>query len=105
MTALLALTNCENTDEANKLAHWLIQEKLAACVNILPAVQSVYRWQGHIETASEVTLFIKTTSTQFAAIKKHFLAQHSYELPELIAVEISDGLPEYLDWVCDNGND
>lgn len=101
MTALLALTNCENTDQAEKIAHWLIAERLAACVNILPAVQSVYRWQGKVEVASEVTLLIKTTTSQFATIKSQFLQQHSYELPELIAVEITDGLPEYLNWVHD----
>ena len=105
MTALLAYTNCENTAEAEKIAQWLVREKLAACVNILPTVQSVYRWQDQIENATEVSLMIKTTKANFAAIKESLTEHHSYELPELIAVEIRDGLPEYLNWVHENSND
>lgn len=99
---LLAFCNCPNETSAKAIAHWLVEEQLAACVNILPAVKSVYRWQGKVETDEEVTLFIKTSQNQLQLIKTELPAKHPYELPELIAVCITDGLPHYLQWVQQN---
>lgn len=102
---LMAFTNCGSREEADRIAHWLVEQELAACVNILPAVQSVYRWQGKLEQAEEVTLLIKTSARQLETIKTVLPEQHSYELPELCAVEIRDGLPAYLNWVHENLSD
>lgn len=102
---ILALTNCKDAAEAEKIAQWLVRERLAACVNILPTVKSVYEWQGEIEQATEATLLIKTNHKQFQKIKTKLVEQHSFELPELIGVEITDGLPAYLAWVNENTAD
>lgn len=104
-TPLLAFCNCQNNAEAERLGHWLVNDKLAACVNILPTVQSIYRWQGQVEQASEVSLLIKTNAAMLAQIKAQLSQQHSYELPELIAVEITDGLAPYLHWLQENLED
>jgi periplasmic divalent cation tolerance protein len=81
------------------LAKQLVTEKLAACVNILPNLTSIYQWQGNIETANEYLLMIKTKVDQYQAIENWIKANHPYELPEIIAVSIEHGLPEYLQWI------
>jgi periplasmic divalent cation tolerance protein len=81
------------------LAAALVDEHLAACVNILAPCQSVYRWQGAIEQISEVPLVIKTTTARYAAVETAIRARHPYELPEIIAVPVTQGLPDYLVWV------
>lgn len=97
--ALLVLTNMPDASSAHALAHRLVEQKLAACVNILPAIQSVYRWQGAVEEALEVTLFIKTVQQCYAKVQSTILSVHPYQTPEIIAVEINQGLPAYLDWM------
>ncbi len=77
-----------------------MDEGLAACVNVLPAVHSVYRWQGQVERADEVMLLAKTTAAHWPALQARIVALHPYELPEVIAVEISAGLPGYLAWIA-----
>jgi periplasmic divalent cation tolerance protein len=97
--ALLILTNLPDADSAQALATTLVSERLAACVNVLAPCRSVYRWQGAIESAQEVPLLIKTTAARYADLEAAIRAAHPYELPEIIAVPIAHGLPEYLDWV------
>lgn len=100
MTCLLVLTNLPDEASARTLAGQLLDARLAACVNILAPCRSVYRWQGKIEDASETPLLIKTTAERYAALEKAIRAAHPYELPEIIAVPITHGLPDYLRWVA-----
>jgi periplasmic divalent cation tolerance protein len=96
---LLVLTSLPDEASAHALATALVGEHLAACVNVLAPCRSVYRWQGGIENATEIPLMIKTTALRYAALEAAIRASHPYELPEIIAVPIEHGLPEYLDWV------
>ncbi|MCL2160987.1 MAG: divalent-cation tolerance protein CutA [Betaproteobacteria bacterium] len=96
---LLVLTTLPDRASADTLAARLVEENLAACVNILSPCDSVYRWQGVIETASEIPLLIKTTRARYPAIEAALQALHPYEIPELIALPVTCGLPAYLDWV------
>jgi periplasmic divalent cation tolerance protein len=100
MRALLVLTNLPDTASAQALADHVVSEKLAACVNILAPCRSVYRWQGRIESAEEVPLLIKTTTSRYPELESAIRARHPYELPEIVAVPLSHGLPAYLDWVA-----
>jgi periplasmic divalent cation tolerance protein len=100
MTALLVFTNLPDRAAAETLARMLVEQRLAACVNILAPCASVYRWQGQLETASEVPLLIKTTRDRYAALEAAVRACHPYTLPELIALPISAGLPDYLSWIA-----
>jgi len=100
MTALLVLTNLPDRPSAETLAGALVEARLAACVNILAPCRSVYRWQGAVESADEVPLLIKTSKARYAALAAAIRTLHPYELPELIAVPISEGLPDYLAWVA-----
>lgn len=96
---LLVITNLPDAPSAEKLARQLIEAHAAACVNQLAPCTSTYRWQGNIETATEVPLLIKTTPDAYQRLEKMILAAHPYELPEIIAVPVTAGLPTYLDWV------
>lgn len=96
---LLVLSTCPDTDSAAHIARTLVDERLAACVNRLPGVTSTYRWQDKVEEDVEVLLLIKTTAGQLPALRERLLKLHPYEVPELIAVSIADGLPAYLDWL------
>ena len=98
---LLVLTNLPDREAAEKLASAVIKERVAACVNILGACTSVYRWQGVIENAQEIPLLIKTTGARYAALETVIRRLHPYELPEIIAVPLTQGLPGYLQWVGD----
>ncbi|MFL6624581.1 MAG: divalent-cation tolerance protein CutA [Sulfurifustis sp.] len=95
----ICITTCPTGDLAEKIARALVEEKLAACVNILPTMQSIYRWRGQIESADERLLLIKTRVKDYPAVEQRIRALHSYELPEVIAVPIVDGLPAYLSWL------
>ncbi|WP_076593052.1 divalent-cation tolerance protein CutA [Herminiimonas arsenitoxidans] len=101
---LLVCSNVPNIESAKKLAQHLLEQRLAACVNILPAVQSMYRWQGVIEEASEVTLHIKTTQARYTELEAAIKAAHPYDVPEIIAVPVVEGLSVYLDWVRQETN-
>jgi periplasmic divalent cation tolerance protein len=96
---MLALTNVGDIDSARRIARELVERRLAACVNMLPGVQSVYRWQGGIEEEGEITLLIKTTASRYAELEAAIRSLHPYQLPEVIALPIAAGLPAYLDWV------
>ena len=98
---LLLLTNAPDEAIARSLADALVESRLAACVNILAPCTSVYRWQGAVEDASEVPLLAKTTRAMLDAACALIRQRHPYELPEIVAVPISGGLPEYLRWIAD----
>ena len=96
---LLIITSLPDEASAQTLATTLVAERLAACVSVLAPCRSTYRWQGTIESAAEIPLLIKTTTARYAALEDAIRARHPYELPEIIAVPIAHGLPEYLAWV------
>jgi len=100
MAPLLVITNLPDQDSARRVAEALIAGHLAACVNLLAPCSSVYRWQGKIETAQEIPLLIKTLASLYGKVEAAIRQHHPYELPEIIAVPISAGLPEYLNWVA-----
>lgn len=96
---LLVLCTCPDRSCADSLAETLLRERLAACVNILPGVESVYRWEGAIERAGELLLLIKTERQAFAALQEQIRRQHPYQVPEIIALPIVAGSNDYLQWV------
>jgi periplasmic divalent cation tolerance protein len=98
---LLVLTNLPDRETALTLAAAVIEAQAAACVNVLGACTSVYRWQGKIENAEETPLLIKTTAASYAVLEALIRRLHPYELPEIIAVPVARGLPGYLQWVAD----
>lgn len=99
MNALIVLTNAPDRAVAEKIAHALIDQKLAACVNILAPCASVYRWQGNVETAAEVPLLIKTRAEIYPEVEAAIKSLHPYDLPEIVALPVAFGSPEYLDWI------
>lgn len=99
-SALLVLITCP-PDTADGLAAALVEARLAACVNLLPGLRSVYRWNDATERADETLLIAKTTTAGYAALEAAVLARHPYELPEVVAVDIAAGSPAYLKWLAD----
>lgn len=97
---LLVLSNLPDRDTAQRVAQVLIEGRHAACVNILAECSSVYRWQGKVETASEVPLLIKTTRGAYPGLEAAIRRHHPYELPEIIAVPVEAGFSGYLQWVA-----
>lgn len=97
---IIVLTTAGSLEEGRKIANAIVEGKLAACVNIVPQIESIYRWQGKVESATEWLLIIKTTATRFAAIRTAISEFHSYELPECICLSIQDGSAAYLDWIA-----
>jgi periplasmic divalent cation tolerance protein len=97
----IVLSTAGSEEEARKIAHELVERRLAACVNIVPQIESVYRWQGKVESSREWLLLIKTTAEQFEKVRDAIRELHSYDLPECIAVAIENGSPEYLRWLAD----
>ena len=97
--ALLVYCTCPDDATANQLAEMLISKQLAACVNIVAGIQSVYAWQGKIEMSNETLLMIKTTETTYEDLQAAIRDKHPYELPEIVAVSITTGLPAYLEWI------
>jgi periplasmic divalent cation tolerance protein len=95
----IVLSTAGSEQEAHKIAHILVKRRLAACVNILPRVQSIYRWKGEIESAQEWLLLIKTRADKFPAVRDAIAELHSYEVPECIVLEIEDGSLPYLQWL------
>ena len=96
---LLVYCTCPDSDTALRIAMALVDQQLAACVNVVPGLTSVYRWQGQTETSQEVLLLIKTRQAVYPELEAALLALHPYELPEIIAVPIEAGLPAYLSWI------
>lgn len=99
-TTLLAICNAPDEDTARRLAEALLEARLAACVNILAPCCSIYRWQDKLESATETPLLIKTTAACYPALEAAIRRHHPYELPEIIAVPVTHGLPDYLAWVA-----
>jgi periplasmic divalent cation tolerance protein len=98
---LLVLTTVGSRDQADSIARALVEERLAACVNVLGACDSVYRWQGAVEHAQETILLIKTTRERYAQFEQRLQALHPYELPEIVAIAPEAVLPAYARWVVD----
>ncbi len=96
---LLILTTAPDQETATLLAKSLVEQRLAACVNILPQVTSVYAWEGKLELSGETLLLIKSTRDNYTAVETALRARHPYELPEILAVPVEQGLQGYLDWV------
>ncbi|SEK96933.1 divalent-cation tolerance protein CutA [Nitrosovibrio tenuis] len=99
MEPILVITNMPDRSAAMSLARTLVEERLAACVNVLADCTSVYRWDGKSETTAEVPVLIKTVEQHYARLEQVIKSLHPYELPEIIAVPISNGLPSYLKWI------
>jgi periplasmic divalent cation tolerance protein len=95
----IVLTTCPNPEIADKIARVLVEEGLAACVNLLPAMQSIYTWRGKTETATEHLLLIKSITDRYPDIEARIRTLHPYELPEIIAIPVVHGLPDYLTWL------
>jgi periplasmic divalent cation tolerance protein len=102
LQARIVMTTASSHEEARKIAHALVDRRLAACVNILPHVESVYRWHEKIETATEWLLLIKTQAEAFDRVRDAIKQLHSYELPECIMIEIGGGSEAYLEWIGEN---
>jgi periplasmic divalent cation tolerance protein len=99
---VLALSTFPDEETARRIARQLVTENFAACANILPAIDSIYRWQGKIENGREVIVFFKTPDNRRAAFQEKLRALHPYEVPEIIFIPVTAGLPEYLRWVTEN---
>lgn len=98
---LLVVTNAPDREVAGRIAQALVDKRLAACVNILAACTSVYRWQGEVERAEEIPLLIKTRAARYPEVEAMIRHLHPYELPEVIAVPLAQGLPDYLQWIAE----
>jgi periplasmic divalent cation tolerance protein len=100
---IVVLVTCGSSKEARKIARALVEQRLAACVNVLPGrVESVYRWKGKVESAKEILLVVKTARGRFAALQRAVRELHSYDVPEVIALPIADGSRDYLAWISDS---
>ena len=91
-------------DKAPAIARALVEERVAACVNVVPGLSSVYRWKGAVQADNEALLLVKTTRGRFEALKQAVLRHHPYELPEIIAVTVERGHAPYLDWVIESSH-
>lgn len=99
-TFQLVLCTCPNREVAEAVARGLVEEGLAACVNIVPGLQSIYRWKGNVESAEELLLLIKCAAAHFSAIEAFIKSRHPYELPEVIAVPLVAGSEAYFSWLA-----
>ena len=97
--ARVVLTTAANADEANRLAHSLVEERLVACATLIPSVRSIYRWEGEIEESNEILLVLKTGVDQLAALQLRLHALHSYDTPEFLVLAVESGSPAYLGWL------
>lgn len=95
----VVLCTCADADQARRIAHHLIEQQLAACINLLPGVQSIYRWQGAVESAAEVLMLIKTDAGHSSQVQSAIAGLHSYEVPEFLVLPVSGGSEAYLAWL------
>jgi periplasmic divalent cation tolerance protein len=98
----IVLTTAGSEEEAGKIARQLVERGLAACVNIVPRIKSIYHWKDNVEEAVEWLLIVKTTAAGFPAVQEAILQLHSYEVPECICLNVEDGSEEYLRWIGDS---
>jgi periplasmic divalent cation tolerance protein len=98
--ALLALSTFPDAETARRISNQLVSERFAACANILPAVESIYRWEGEIETANETLVFFKLSEDRQSAFQEKLRSLHPYEVPEIVCIKIDEGLSDYLSWVA-----
>ena len=98
--ALLVFTTLPSADKAAELAKALVEERLAACANLLPAVRSIYRWQGKLQDENEVLVLLKTRAEHLERLKLRILELHPYEVPEVLAIPVEAGYQPYLDWLA-----
>ena len=98
----LALSTFPDRDTAQRISNQLVSEKYAACANILPSIESIYRWKGKIESGNETLVFFKLSEDRQSAFQRKLRSLHPYEVPEIISIPISNGLPAYLRWVAEN---
>jgi periplasmic divalent cation tolerance protein len=98
-SSIVVFCTCGSEEEGHRLAEALVQSKLAACVNILGGIQSIYRWQGNVGTSREALLLIKSTTECFDELRARITELHSYDMPEIIALPITAGSEKYLDWI------
>lgn len=102
MSETVTFVTCRDVRQARAIARALVVERLAACVNVVPGVSSIYRWQGKVEESREALLIVKSTSARSKRLAARVKALHSYELPELVTIKISGGSPDYLRWLREN---
>jgi periplasmic divalent cation tolerance protein len=95
----LVLSTCPMGEPAESLARFLVEHHLAACVNIMPGLSSIYPWEGKIENGTEALLLIKTERAAYQRLETELRERHPYQLPEIIAFDIEQGLPDYLNWI------
>jgi periplasmic divalent cation tolerance protein len=95
----IVLSTCADREQAERIAHRLVEQHLAACVNILPGVQSIYRWQGSVESAAEVLLLIKTSAAHSNEVQSTIASLHSYDVPEFLVLPVCGGSEAYLGWL------
>jgi periplasmic divalent cation tolerance protein len=98
----IVLTTAGSEEEARKIARHLVENRLAACVNIVPQIESIYRWQGKVDSSREWLLLVKTNQERFPAVCDAIRKLHSYELPECVVLNIEDGSSDYLQWLADS---
>lgn len=99
---LLALSTFPDRETAQRISNQLVTEKFAACANILPGIESIYRWKERIETGNETLVFFKLSEDRQSAFQEKLRSLHPYEVPEIVFIPISNGSPEYLRWVAEN---
>lgn len=102
MNYIIILSNTNSMDSAETIANFLVKEKLAACVNIIPKIKSIYTWQNKIEKEEEVLMLIKTKQSLFNQVKEKITLLHPYEVPEIIRIDIKEGTNNYLNWIKNN---
>ncbi len=97
--SIVILTTCPDIETSKIISNSLVEHRLAACVNIIPGLESIYLWEGHVRNDSESLLIIKTSKDKYDAIESMIKTLHPYELPEVISVQIDNGFDKYLDWI------
>jgi periplasmic divalent cation tolerance protein len=99
---LLVLSTFPDAETANRISRQVVEERCAACANILPQIESIYWWQGKVESGSEILVLFKTTAGSYATLESKLRQLHPYEVPEIVAVTLGHGLTDYLQWVANS---